>query len=124
MLTREEVSDILEDFEREKQKKGGDMGGSSEDLRVSPFTSPTKLMMQRASLAAKVGVPDATIFVENDQCDLNNHENNESKPFYVVRRKELRNKFYLSRPTSTNSTATTLTRQSPQRKPRSAKWST
>jgi myosin heavy subunit len=70
-LTQEEVSDILEEFERQKQKKGANAGGSSEDLR-------------RASLAAKVGVPNATIFIENDQCDLNNHENNESKPFYVA----------------------------------------
>lgn len=94
MLTQEEVSDILEEFERQKQKKGANAGGSSEDLRVSLSSSPTKPSLQRASLAAKVGVPNATIFIENDQCDLNNHENNESKPFYVVSTPLLANKFY------------------------------
>ena len=122
MLTQEEVSDILEEFERQKQKKGANAGGSSEDLRVSLSSSPTKPSLQRASLAAKVGVPNATIFIENDQCDLNNHENNESKPFYVVRRKTSLNKFYFSRLTSINSTATTPMPQLHQMKPKNAKW--
>ena len=40
--------------------------------------------MQRTSLAAKVGIPNVQIFIENKDCDLNNHTDNESKPFYVV----------------------------------------
>ena len=40
--------------------------------------------MQRTSLAAKAGIPNVQIFIENPDVDLNNHENNDSKPFYAV----------------------------------------
>ena len=35
MLTVEEVSEIFAEFKRLKDKKGGNMSGSAEDLRVS-----------------------------------------------------------------------------------------
>ena len=35
MLTPEEVSAVFVEYERIKQKKGGNMDGTAEDLRVS-----------------------------------------------------------------------------------------
>ena len=35
MLSVEEVGEIFAEFERIKQKKGGNMDGNAEDLRVS-----------------------------------------------------------------------------------------
>lgn len=40
--------------------------------------------MQRQSLVNKQDQTGYVLFVKNDKCDLNNHENNDSKPFYAV----------------------------------------
>lgn len=35
-------------------------------------------------MVQKKGNPNVRVFVKNVECDLNNHKNNDSKPFYIV----------------------------------------
>ena len=92
IITVEEIQAIFDEADRLKAKGGGGGGGNSVETRVSILTLPIRqtimsltagfYLNQRASMAKKSA--QMKIFFFNTKTNLNNHEDNKSKPYYVV----------------------------------------